>query len=57
LWNLKKFLAIIGGRFWHLCNRLNNALNMKYTSWQDGDMWLGYFRAYPDYMTQGASLD
>jgi predicted RNase H-like HicB family nuclease len=25
--------------------------------WQDGDHWLGYFEEYPDYMTQGESLE
>ena len=25
--------------------------------WQDGDAWLGYLDSYPDYMTQGTSLD
>jgi predicted RNase H-like HicB family nuclease len=25
--------------------------------WQDGDHWLGYFEDYPDYMTQGESLE
>ncbi len=29
----------------------------RYTYWQDGDMWLGYLNEYPDYMTQGESLD
>lgn len=28
-----------------------------YTYWQDGDMWLGYLDEYPDYMTQGTSMD
>jgi len=23
--------------------------------WQDGDMWLGYFEDFPDYLTQGVS--
>ena len=27
-----------------------------YIRWQDGDMWLGYFEQYPDYLTQGGSL-
>jgi len=31
--------------------------NAAYTYWQDGDAWLGYFDEYPDYMTQGVSLD
>jgi len=29
----------------------------RYVRWQDGDMWLGYFEEFPDYLTQGASLD
>jgi predicted RNase H-like HicB family nuclease len=29
----------------------------RYVHWQDGDMWLGYFEEFPDYMTQGESLD
>jgi hypothetical protein len=30
--------------------------NMKYTYWQEDDMWLGYLEEFPDYMTQGESL-
>ena len=30
---------------------------IKYIYWQDGNMWLGYFHEYPDYMTQGQSLE
>lgn len=29
----------------------------KYVYWQDGNMWLGYFEEYPDYQTQGESLE
>jgi predicted RNase H-like HicB family nuclease len=29
---------------------------VRYVHWQDGDMWLGYFEEFPDYMTQGDSL-
>ena len=29
----------------------------RYVYWQDGDKWLGYFEDYPDYMTQGDSLE
>ena len=29
----------------------------RYIYWQDGDMWLGYLEEYPDYMTQGESLE
>jgi hypothetical protein len=29
----------------------------KYTYWQDGSMWLGYLEEYPDYMTQGDTLE
>ena len=30
---------------------------LKFVYWQDGDAWLGYLQDYPDYMTQGESLD
>jgi len=30
---------------------------MKYIYWQDGGMWLGYLEEYPDYMTQGVSIE
>ncbi|HLC16762.1 MAG TPA: hypothetical protein VJL89_11120 [Thermodesulfovibrionia bacterium] len=30
---------------------------IKFVYWQDGDMWLGYLEEYPDYMTQGETLD
>lgn len=29
----------------------------RFVHWQDGDHWLGYFVEYPDYWTQGESLD
>jgi predicted RNase H-like HicB family nuclease len=29
----------------------------RYVYWQDDDMWLGYFEEYPDYKTQGESLE
>ena len=25
--------------------------------WQDGDWWLGYLEEFPDYQTQGESLE
>ena len=28
-----------------------------YTYWQDGDVWLGHLDEFPDYLTQGTSLD
>jgi predicted RNase H-like HicB family nuclease len=28
----------------------------RYVHWQDGDMWLGAFEEFPDYLTQGESL-
>lgn len=30
---------------------------IRYVYWQDDEMWLGYLDEYPDYRTQGASLD
>jgi predicted RNase H-like HicB family nuclease len=29
----------------------------RYVHWQDGVMWLGYFEAFPDYLTQGESFE
>lgn len=29
----------------------------RYIFWQDRKQWLGYFEEFPDYMTQGDSLD
>ena len=30
--------------------------SVKYVNWQDGEMWIGYLEEYPDYVTQGESL-
>ena len=30
---------------------------MKFVYWQDENMMLGYLEEYPDYMTQGESLE
>ena len=30
--------------------------SIRYVHWQDGDMWIGYLDEYPDYLTQGESL-
>ncbi len=30
---------------------------IRFIYWQDDDMWLGYLEEYPDYMTQGESLE
>lgn len=37
--------------------RRNNMERKKYVYWQDGDTWLGYLEEYPDYQTQGESLE
>jgi predicted RNase H-like HicB family nuclease len=29
----------------------------KFVYWQDGNMWLGYLEEYPDYVTQGESIE
>ena len=29
----------------------------KYVYWQDGDVYFGHFLEYPDYWTQGTSLE
>ena len=28
-----------------------------YVHWQEDDMWLGYLEEFPDYWTQGVSLE
>ncbi len=30
---------------------------VRYVHWQEDGVWLGYFEEYPDYMTQGQTLD
>jgi hypothetical protein len=32
-------------------------MKLKYIYWKDGDFWLGYIEDYPDYMSQGETLD
>ena len=29
----------------------------RYVHWRDGDVWLGYFEGFPDYVTQGESFE
>ena len=29
----------------------------KYVYWKDDEVWLGYLDEYPDYMTQGQSIE
>lgn len=31
--------------------------SIRYIHWQDGDMCLGYLEDYPDYMTQGETVE
>jgi predicted RNase H-like HicB family nuclease len=30
---------------------------VRYVHWQDEDVWLGYIEEFPDYMTQGETLE
>ncbi|MFO7620067.1 MAG: hypothetical protein R6W81_02215 [Bacteroidales bacterium] len=32
-------------------------MTIKYIYWRDGDFWLGYLEDFPDYMTQGITLE
>ena len=34
-----------------------NMESTKYIYWQDSNQWLGYLQDYPDYWTQGESLE
>ena len=29
----------------------------KYIYWQEDNMWIGYLEEYPDYMTQGETIE
>jgi hypothetical protein len=41
----------------HFRGYLQDMNAIRYVYWQDGDMWLGYLEEYPDYMTQGMTLE
>jgi predicted RNase H-like HicB family nuclease len=30
---------------------------LRYVYWQDHEFWLGYLEEFPDYMTQGTSVE
>ncbi len=32
-------------------------MSVRYVHWQEEDMWLGYLEEFPDYWTQGVSID
>jgi predicted RNase H-like HicB family nuclease len=32
-------------------------MKISYIFWKDGEFWLGYLEEYPDYMTQGTTMD
>ena len=32
-------------------------MRTSYIYWKDGEFWLGYLEEYPDYMTQGTTMD
>jgi predicted RNase H-like HicB family nuclease len=32
-------------------------MTLAYNYWQDGDAWIGYLDEFPDYWTQGGSLE
>lgn len=41
-----------------LCAEYCNFMNtMRYVHWQDGDQWIGHLESFPDYWTQGESLE
>lgn len=40
----------------HRSGYCSSVKSIRYVQWQDGDMWLGYLEEYPDYMTQGETL-
>lgn len=38
-------------------DKIRDMKNIKYIYWQDGSDWLGYLEEFPDYVTQGTSLE
>jgi len=32
-------------------------MTKKFTCWKDGDVWIGYLDEFPDYLSQGKTLD
>jgi len=36
---------------------MKGPIGLRYVYWQDGRFWLGYIEEYPDYLTQGESLE
>ncbi len=38
----------------HWCNYMRK---IKFTSWQDGEFYLGFLNNYPDYLTQAMSRE
>lgn len=36
---------------------VSDLLTARYVFWQDDDVWLGYLEEFPDYWTQGASIE
>ena len=32
-------------------------MTIRYVHWQEDDMWLGYLDEFPDYWTQGVTLE
>jgi hypothetical protein len=40
-----------------LTEKNNQVKSVRYIYWQDGEMWLGYLEEYPDYHTQGETLE
>jgi len=33
------------------------SMSVRFVYWQEEDVWLGYLEEFPDYWTQGASLE
>src|SRR5688500_2231753 len=42
---------------WSASSSYNRPMTARYVYWQADDTWLGYLEEFPDYWTQGASLD
>lgn len=46
------FIELTGPSSYH-----SGMKSIRYIYWQDGEMWLGHLEEFPDYMTQGETLE
>ncbi len=48
---------MIGTALTSLVEHRDDMATLRYVYWQDDDMWVGHLEEYPDYWTQGETLE